>query len=76
MCLAWQQSRESYVMLVVEFSFLQRIQAGNAICSVLPILIGVEIKMIESLQMDTSLYWYVTNLMVFEKGTCSCTLIL
>lgn len=38
--------------------------------------IGVEIKMIESLQLDTYLCWYNTNLMVFEEGTGTCTLIL
>lgn len=42
--------------LVAEFFFTQRIHVENAICLVLSITIGAEIKMIETLQVDTPLY--------------------
>lgn len=58
-CLTWQQSRGFYdtskVLLDAEVSFPQWTRVENAIYSILLIPIGAEIKMIENLQLDTSL---------------------
>lgn len=69
-----QLSNTSYIIKIYGAPISWRSMLQATMTLLIPI--GVEIKMIASIHMDTSLCWRNTNLMMFEEGTGSNTLFL